>query len=197
MIYLVLRRLAGSDANPSRFAGLLALAATDDDRQSDPQVARASSGSDGHDPRQEIRCGRRGHRPEIAAGPVHRRVLSSPAERDSAAAAESPPLPGALRLRSRSARRQGAPTHPGYASRGTSCFRSTKHSYCETALGILHLQQRPRVALFVLRDPFERFVTCLVYMPRERYNAEIRRRIAAILEQAFNGAVSIRLHPFR
>ena len=45
------------------------------------------------------------------------------------------------------------------------------------------------MALFVLRDPFERFVTCLVYMPRERYNAEIRRRIAAILEQAFNGAV--------
>ena len=53
--------------------------------------------------------------------------LSSPAERDSAAAAESPPLPGALRLRSRSARRQGAPTRPGYvpAGRAVSDRRNT------------------------------------------------------------------------
>jgi len=60
----------------------------------------------------------------------------------------------------------------------------------ETALGVLHLQQRPRVALFVLRDPFERFATCLVYMPRDRMNAEIRRRVASILEQAFGGSIA-------
>jgi len=69
-------------------------------------------------------------------------------------------------------------------------FQISDVQLLETALGILHLQQRPRIALFVLRDPFKRFVTCLVYMPRDRYSAEIRRRMAAILEQAFAGQVA-------
>ena len=60
------------------------------------------------------------------------------------------------------------------ASRATSCSRSATTQLLETALGILHLQQRQRIALFVLRDPFDRFVTCLVYMPRDRYSTEIR-----------------------
>ena len=69
-------------------------------------------------------------------------------------------------------------------------FQIDESQLLETALGILHLQQRPRIALFVLRDPFERFVTCLVYMPRDRYNAEVRRRMTRILEQAFNGSLA-------
>ncbi|HZB93355.1 MAG TPA: NAD-glutamate dehydrogenase [Stellaceae bacterium] len=56
-----------------------------------------------------------------------------------------------------------------------------------TALGILNLQERQRVALFVRRDPFERFVSCLVYVPRERYDTALRQRFAAILEEAFGG----------
>ena len=39
------------------------------------------------------------------------------------------------------------------------------------------------------RDPFERFVSCLIYVPRERYNTELRQRFGAILEAAFNGTV--------
>ncbi len=69
-------------------------------------------------------------------------------------------------------------------------FQIDEASLLETALGVLHLQQRPRVALFVLRDPFERFATCLVYLPRDRMNAEIRRRVASILEQAFGGSIA-------
>jgi glutamate dehydrogenase len=57
----------------------------------------------------------------------------------------------------------------------------------EIALGVLHLQERQRTALFVRRDPFERFVTCLVFVPRERYDTDLRRRIQAILESAFRG----------
>ena len=59
----------------------------------------------------------------------------------------------------------------------------------DTALGILNLQERQRVALFVRRDPFERFISCLVYVPRERYDTALRRRFAAILEEAFGGTV--------
>ena len=60
----------------------------------------------------------------------------------------------------------------------------------ETALGILNLQERQRIALFVRRDAFGRFVSCLVYVPRERYNTELRQRFAQILEHAFQGHIS-------
>jgi glutamate dehydrogenase len=70
-------------------------------------------------------------------------------------------------------------------------FQIDETQLFETAIGILHLQQRPRLALFVMRDPFERFVTCLVYLPRDRVSAEIGRRIAGILEQAVAGSISV------
>src|SRR3954453_12225545 len=69
-------------------------------------------------------------------------------------------------------------------------FQIDEGQLLEIALGILHLQQRPRIALFVLRDPFGRFATCLVFLPRDRYSVEVRRRMAAVLQQDFNGRVT-------
>lgn len=60
----------------------------------------------------------------------------------------------------------------------------------EIALGILHLRERQRTALFTRQDPFERFVSCLVYIPRDRYNTELRTRIQHILERAFDGTTT-------
>ncbi|MDR9455217.1 MAG: NAD-glutamate dehydrogenase [Spiribacter sp.] len=57
----------------------------------------------------------------------------------------------------------------------------------ETALGILELQERQRVRLFVRHDRFGRFVSCLIYAPRDRYDTEIRQRMQAILMRAFGG----------
>jgi glutamate dehydrogenase len=51
----------------------------------------------------------------------------------------------------------------------------------ETAIGILHLGERQRLRLFVRRDRFGRFYSCLVFVPRDRFNTENRRRIEAIL----------------
>ncbi len=59
-----------------------------------------------------------------------------------------------------------------------------------TAMGILRLQERRRVALFVRRDPFERFVSCLVFVPQERYSFMLRQKLQAILEEAFEGRVT-------
>jgi len=69
-------------------------------------------------------------------------------------------------------------------------FQITDDELFEMSLGVLHLQERQRTALFVRRDPFERFVTCMVYIPRDRYDTDLRRRIQAILEQSFGGACS-------
>jgi glutamate dehydrogenase len=66
-------------------------------------------------------------------------------------------------------------------------FQIREDELYETAIGILNLQERQRIALFVRRDPLERFVTCLVYVPRDRYDTQLRLRFAAILQEAFAG----------
>jgi glutamate dehydrogenase len=58
------------------------------------------------------------------------------------------------------------------------------------ALGILQLQERRRVALFTRRDVIGRFVTCLVFAPRERFDAARSEKFGAILERAWNGQVT-------
>ena len=66
-------------------------------------------------------------------------------------------------------------------------FQISEDELLETALGILHLGERRRVRLFVRRDAFERFLSCLVYLPRERFDTENRQRIQDILQEAFGG----------
>src|SRR4029078_13006562 len=39
-------------------------------------------------------------------------------------------------------------------------FQITENELFDTALGILNLQERQRIALFVRRDPLDRFVSC-------------------------------------
>ncbi len=69
-------------------------------------------------------------------------------------------------------------------------FQIEEDELFEIAMGILHLQERQRIALFMRKDPFERFVSCLAYVARERYSTELRRRFGAILEEALNGTIS-------
>ncbi len=51
----------------------------------------------------------------------------------------------------------------------------------ETAIAIVHLQERRRVRLFLRTDPTGQFVSALVFVPRDRYNTTLRLRIASIL----------------
>ena len=41
----------------------------------------------------------------------------------------------------------------------------------------LHLQERRQLRLFLRRDDYGRFVSALVYVPRDRYTTTVRRRI--------------------
>ena len=59
-----------------------------------------------------------------------------------------------------------------------------------TAKAILHLEDRQRLRLFVRRDAFERFLSCLIYAPREHYTTELRQKWQAILTEAFHGSSS-------
>ena len=57
----------------------------------------------------------------------------------------------------------------------------------EMAMGILALQERQRVRLFVRRDRFGRYFSCLVFLPRDRYNTDTHVKIQQILLRAFQG----------
>ena len=69
-------------------------------------------------------------------------------------------------------------------------FQTSEDDLLRTATGILHLGERQRFRLFVRRDPFERFLVCLIYAPRENYTTELREKWQAILLEAFNGTSS-------
>ncbi len=49
------------------------------------------------------------------------------------------------------------------------------------------LQERRQVRLFVRPGTYGHFVSCLVYLPRDRYNTEVRLRIQEVLMAAFGG----------
>ncbi|HSA90867.1 MAG TPA: NAD-glutamate dehydrogenase [Burkholderiales bacterium] len=58
------------------------------------------------------------------------------------------------------------------------------------AMAILQLGERQRLRLLTRADAYGRFVTCLIYAPRERYNTELRQRFQKILTEAYNGVSS-------
>ena len=66
-------------------------------------------------------------------------------------------------------------------------FQSSENELFDTASGIMHLQGRARSRLFVRRDKYGRFFSCLVFVPRERFNTDVRERIEALLKRAFHG----------
>jgi len=69
-------------------------------------------------------------------------------------------------------------------------FQITEDELLSIALGILHLYDRPRIRIFTRQDPFDRFVSVLLFVPRERYDVSVRERIGQILARAWGGRIS-------
>ncbi|WP_159015746.1 NAD-glutamate dehydrogenase [Cognatiluteimonas profundi] len=67
-------------------------------------------------------------------------------------------------------------------------FQASEDELLRTSLGILGLQERLRSKLFLRRDRYGRFFSALVYIPRDRFNTEIRDRIESMLKRALHGA---------
>jgi glutamate dehydrogenase len=57
----------------------------------------------------------------------------------------------------------------------------------DLAIGILGLGERQRVRLFVTRDRLDRYVSCTLCLPRDRFRTENRERAGRILADAFGG----------
>ena len=52
----------------------------------------------------------------------------------------------------------------------------------------------PRLKLFLRFDRFDRFVSAIVFVPRERYDGAAHENIQTILARAFNGRAAARDH---
>jgi len=63
-------------------------------------------------------------------------------------------------------------------------LQSTGDELFATAMGILELRQRAHTRLFMRRDRYGRFFTCLVFVPRDRFNTSVRERIESLLGTA-------------
>ena len=68
-------------------------------------------------------------------------------------------------------------------------FQASEDDLLSTSLGVLDLQERQRTAMFVHRDPFGRYVSVLIYVPRDRYDTSLRERLQAIVEEGFGGKI--------
>ena len=66
-------------------------------------------------------------------------------------------------------------------------FQATPEELFEISTAVLNLQERHRVRLLIRKERFSRFFSCLVYIPRDRWNTENRTRIQKILKRALKG----------
>ena len=74
-------------------------------------------------------------------------------------------------------------------------FQIDEDTLYRFVLAILQLDERPRVRVLARHDRFDRFVSVLVFVPRERYDSAVRVKIGEYLARAFIGRVSA-YYPF-
>ncbi|MBA3720010.1 MAG: NAD-glutamate dehydrogenase, partial [Nocardioidaceae bacterium] len=65
-------------------------------------------------------------------------------------------------------------------------FQTPVDQLVPTLHAVLHLQERRQLRLFVRRDPYGRYLSCLVYLPRDRYTTQVRLRMESILVGALS-----------
>ncbi len=66
-------------------------------------------------------------------------------------------------------------------------FQTHDEMLAGIASSVLHLQERRHTKLYLRPDDYGRFMSCLVYLPRDRYTTPVRLRIEALLMEAFGG----------
>lgn len=65
-------------------------------------------------------------------------------------------------------------------------IQGSEDELLEIAMGIFYMQERKRIRLFARMDVYRRFISCLVYVPKDRFNTELRYAMQKILAESFN-----------
>ncbi|WJG11293.1 NAD-glutamate dehydrogenase [Aliiglaciecola sp. LCG003] len=65
-------------------------------------------------------------------------------------------------------------------------LQASEEELGQIVLGIFQMQERGISRLFVRKDAFGRFVSCMVYVPRERYNTQLRKETQELLQKSLD-----------
>ncbi|WP_189222175.1 NAD-glutamate dehydrogenase [Saccharothrix coeruleofusca] len=69
----------------------------------------------------------------------------------------------------------------------TELFSVDGETLYQTVTGVIALAERRRLRLFLRRDPYGRFFSCLVYLPRDRYTTTSRLAMQEVLIDELGG----------
>lgn len=69
-------------------------------------------------------------------------------------------------------------------------FQINEDKLFETVMGIEMLSVRPKVKVFLRKDDFERFISCIIFLPRDSMSTAIRLKMEDILCAELKGTVS-------
>ncbi|HEY7043964.1 MAG TPA: NAD-glutamate dehydrogenase, partial [Nocardioidaceae bacterium] len=62
-------------------------------------------------------------------------------------------------------------------------FQTSVEDLLPVAEAVLHLRERRQLRFFVRRDVYGRYLSCLVYLPRDRYTTQVREKMQSILKE--------------
>ncbi|MBA3535138.1 MAG: NAD-glutamate dehydrogenase [Tatlockia sp.] len=65
-------------------------------------------------------------------------------------------------------------------------IQASEDEILEIAMGIYYMQERRRIRMFARADVYRRFISCLIFVPRDRFNTELRLAIEKILKESFH-----------
>ncbi len=66
-------------------------------------------------------------------------------------------------------------------------FQTPRSQLAPVVERIAHLKERRQVRMFVRRDPYGRYLSCLVFLPRDRYTTAVRKRMEDVLLRNLGG----------
>ncbi|TMR20611.1 NAD-glutamate dehydrogenase [Nonomuraea turkmeniaca] len=66
-------------------------------------------------------------------------------------------------------------------------FQTSVEQLLPIAMGVLRLRERKQVKLFLRRDDYGRYISCLIYLPRDRYTTKVRLKMQEVLLKALGG----------
>jgi glutamate dehydrogenase len=66
-------------------------------------------------------------------------------------------------------------------------FQTTAAELIPIVAGVLRLRERRETRLFLRKDIYGRYMSCLIYLPRDRYTTKVRLRAQEILRSALDG----------
>jgi glutamate dehydrogenase len=67
-------------------------------------------------------------------------------------------------------------------------FMTSVPDLAQVAAGVLQLRERRQTRLFLRRDVYGRYISCLIYLPRDRYTTAVRLKAQEILQRGLTGS---------